>query len=293
MLALFNKLLGKKPKAEKDVQKPVQPKVAPSAFASVKPFSDDFFETSRLDLVQKMWGEGYSMPGDAEFIKQLVQPLGLHSHKTMLDLSAGLGGPMRYLADTYDTQMIGFERDDEFAHVGNKMSLASGNGRNAPIQHYEPANFLCDKKADAIMAREIFYTCTDKDAFLVRLAAVLKPNAHLILTDFTSEVDHLERPEVASWIDSEPHRAHLISTLEQSQILTKHNFDVRVSANISKDYSRMITQGLARLLKHLEGKRLSPHAKALVGDEVDFWTRRIAALDAGVTYTRYYAVRTH
>src|SRR5215469_13451931 len=58
---------------------------------------------TRLTIAQWLWGDGFVMPGDADFVLELVKPFGLTPAMSMLDLSAGLGGPARAIAQAFGT----------------------------------------------------------------------------------------------------------------------------------------------------------------------------------------------
>src|SRR5476651_2050232 len=49
----------------------------------------------RMTVAQWLWGDGFVMPGNAEFILDTVKPVGLNPAMSMLDISAGLGGAAR------------------------------------------------------------------------------------------------------------------------------------------------------------------------------------------------------
>ena len=305
MLTLLKKILGldafleedalreAEAKAEILAEAEAQPVIVPKLVKSTHSKKPQHLEMTRADMLQKMWGAGFNGPGDANFVRDLAKPLGLDSQKSVLDLSAGLGGGTRALADAFKTYVTGFERDKELAVEGNKISKATGHGRSAPIQHYDPFNFSYEKRADAVIARGIAYTCADKDAFLVRVSATLKPRGHLVITDITCEQDHLMHPDVQAWIKMERHEAHPVSNLEFSEILTRHKFDVRVNANISQDYRHMVLVGLAKLANYLQDRKLSPQLRDMVKAETEYWERRLKAMEAGVNYTRFYAIKTN
>lgn len=109
-------------------------------------------DLARLDVLQLMWGKGFSGPGDADFITGLAHPLNLNAQKLVLGLSAGLGGGVRALADTFKTFVTGLERDDELAFHGNKLSLQLGHERTASIAHYNPAQIRCSITSSTVMS---------------------------------------------------------------------------------------------------------------------------------------------
>lgn len=286
MLSFIHKLLGiaDEPPAPAPVREPEVPVAAPVV-------SEAGMDVPRLEIVQKMWGEGFSAPVNLEAFANMTVPLALDPQKTILDLAAGLGGSARFLAKQYKTYVTGFERDSELAEAGMNLSNLTGHARHATIAHYDPEHFEYGKKADAILVRELIYTLRDKDSFIEKLAEHLKPRGHLLITDFNCDPDYFNRPPVSLWIAAEPYGAFLVPVKTMVALLEKHGFDVRVSEDISKVYTRGVLQGLARLTSFLEGKRLSKTTKGIVGREVDVWAKRLAALDAAVQNTRYYAIK--
>lgn len=297
MFQLIYKLMGLVPSEKGAPGGPEAPVAASVAAASDDPpklkRAADAGENalSRVDLLQMMWGTGFGFPGNASYIKELVSPMALDSQKSVVDLTAGLGGAARAIAGAFKTYVTGMERDVELAHAGNKISATTGFGKTAPITHYDPQKINYDKKADAVIARGLLYTCEDKDAMLVRMAALLKPHGHLLLNDFVCAAEDRENADVKAWAAAEPYGAHLVPVEEIERAMKKHGFDVRVKEDVSAPYAKTILKGLARMAQQLQKKELGPGAKALIRKETDMWIQRVAALNGKVRYVRFYAIK--
>lgn len=298
MLKLLNKILGLDEdfftKGEKSTEVPTE--TAGSDDAVSAPMDSQQTESgvklSRVDIVQKMWGDGFSVPGSPEFVIGLARPLNLDSQKSVLDLAPGLGGMARTLVTSVKAYITCLERDEEFAREGMHISSRAGHAKHAPITHYDPAKFEYPKKADAVIARELFYSLENKDDVLTRVAGVIKQRGHFLITDFTCDDPAvLEKTAVKEWRNVEPHGVHLVPATDMAKILEKNGFDVRINEDMSKAYSKQILFGITRLAKYLEGKKLSPTTKGIVGREVDRWSKCLAALDAGVKNSRIYAIK--
>jgi cyclopropane fatty-acyl-phospholipid synthase-like methyltransferase len=140
--------------------------------------------------------------------------------------------------------------------------------------------------------RDLLYTIENKDAFVAKINRNLKPRGHLLLTDFNSmDEEILFKQPITLWLEKEPYGAHLITLPQMMQILEKHGFDVRVNEDITKTYISLALKGLLRLTSFLEGKKLNLATKALLREEVDLWTCRLAALETGITNNRFYAIK--
>ncbi len=92
----------------------------------------------RTTVAQWLWGAGFVMPGDEQYVIELVKPFGLTPAMSMLDLSAGLGGPARAIAKAYGTYVTGLERSPERARRGMEMSVAANLAKRATIAQYNP-----------------------------------------------------------------------------------------------------------------------------------------------------------
>src|SRR5947207_639404 len=84
-----------------DRKAPTAPRAPPAEGASQA--SPAVPPLSRMTVAQWLWGDGYLMPGGPDFVLELVKPFGLTPAMSTLDLSAGLGGPARAIAQTFGT----------------------------------------------------------------------------------------------------------------------------------------------------------------------------------------------
>lgn len=289
MFGFLNKFLGQEEQSALEL--PKEASLAHVAQVSPPAPAGEPLDISRADLVQQMWGKGLSSPGDPAYFTGLVSAFNLGPQKSVLDLSAGLGGLARVLAGRYKTYVTGFERDEQLANEGMHLSSLGGQANNAPIKHYHPETFEYSRHADAIIMRELLFSIRDKDAFIVKVSGALRPRSHLLMTDFICDDPAvLESAAVKLWKQSEPD-LHIVLPKEMARVLTSYGFDLRVSEDTTRIYSHQILTGLALLAKNFENRKLSAAAKQLVAREVDFWTRRLAALDAGVKHMRFHAVK--
>ena len=46
-------------------------------------------------MTDRLWGEGFTTPGGAEYVINFIQLLDLSEKKSLLNVGAGLGGPAR------------------------------------------------------------------------------------------------------------------------------------------------------------------------------------------------------
>jgi cyclopropane fatty-acyl-phospholipid synthase-like methyltransferase len=237
---------------------------------------------SRLTVAQWLWGDGFIMPGGAEFVLDLVKPFGLTPAMSMLDLSAGLGGPARAIAQAFGTYVTGLERSAERAKLGMAMSNKANLQKKAAIGQYNPESVeLRPNGFDCILGRGATYSVAEKERLLRVLYQGMKQRGQLLLNEFT--IDHTPgaRPELAAWMAKESYPPVLWTVEQYNDCLTSLGFDIRVVEDITGTYRAMIIAGWARLLKEVDLRGLSRDHLLVVVDEAELWMKRVAALECG------------
>lgn len=253
------------------------------------------WETPRVKLAQMLWGDGFSHPGAAEQAIKLAKPFGLDPAMTVLDLSAGLGGGVRALVDHFGVWVSGLEQDAEFAEAGMQISTLSGTAKKAEI-----GRFLADKlelrvnSIDCITCRELFHTVADKKQMLFTIAQGLKPRGQLVFTDYMlAELDRAESPAIKAWLETEPAPVDLWSLEEFTRCLADEKMDVRITEDITDEFRHMAIGAWSNLTSNTVGATLAPELKECLVQELERWTRRIAAFDSGdLKVFRVYALKS-
>ncbi len=242
-----------------------------------------------LTIRQWLYGPGFIIPGDAEYVLELVKPFNLSPAMTMLDLGSGLGGPARTIAEAFKTYITGFERDPELAQRANDDVAARGFGRHVQISAYDPESFeLRAGFYDHALAREATYNVAQKERFLRVLNQAMKPFGQLILTDFVRDRAAGDPPELAAWEAMQSHKPQLWTAAQYSDCLKSLGFDLRIATDTTADYRRMILLAWKNLLERGELRHLrSSHAMPVI-DEVERAMRTVAALESGALKFYYF-----
>jgi 16S rRNA A1518/A1519 N6-dimethyltransferase RsmA/KsgA/DIM1 with predicted DNA glycosylase/AP lyase activity len=87
----------------------------------------------RRKLVQMLWGQGFTMPGGAEYAINLVNGFLLNPAVSMLEVGACLGGGTRAVVDKFRAYVTGLEPDEELAKEGMAISKVYSISDKAPI----------------------------------------------------------------------------------------------------------------------------------------------------------------
>lgn len=249
-----------------------QPRTAPPAIAPL----------SRMTVAQWLWGDGFVMPGGADFVLELVKPFGLTPAMSMLDLSAGLGGPARAVAQAFGTYVTGLERSAEYARRGMEMSVKANLQKRAAIGHYNPESVeLRAHGFDCILGRGATYTVVEKERLLRVLYQGMKQRGQLLLKEFTLDPAAGERRELAAWVAKEEYPPVLWTVDQYSDCLTSLGFEIRVVEDMTNVYRSMIIAGWARMLKEVDLKGMAKPHRLTVINEAELWMRGVAALECG------------
>lgn len=267
--------------------------VAPQTLVLGATADDPVWTEERVEIAQLIWGDDSTDPGGPEKVWEMVKPLGLDSSNTLLDMSAGLGGAARLVANKAGAWVTGIEPSKTLAKQGMSRSKAAGLTKKAPVKYYDPdALELPARTFDAVVAKQVFFTAKNKEALFDTISGALKGGGQIVFTDYLLRAKGLENEEVvARWVESEPITPHLWAVEEVVACLRSLGMEVRVTEDISDEYRATIIEGM----KALEDKRRDIHkldkelAQLLV-DEAELWAHRVAALDSGhVRVYRIYA----
>jgi len=151
---------------------------------------------ARSEGAQLLWGQDMTGPEEAAWMVDSVRSFGLNPAKSVLDLSAGLGGTARALVESCDTWVTGLEPSPLLAKLAMDRSKALGLSKKAPIAHYDPEHFNQAGSFDLVMADRIVHRLRDKELFLDRVGGhercnILFDPSHFVLQqlDYLGYID--------------------------------------------------------------------------------------------------------
>jgi cyclopropane fatty-acyl-phospholipid synthase-like methyltransferase len=253
-------------------------------------FGKPLWTATRIEVAEKMWGEGLTTPGGRDYMESLVKPLGLTKAMSVLDLSAGLGGLTRTIHRVYGAWVTGLEANPMLAQYGMEYSKKGGLRKQAPISHYDPNAFKIDRRYDAIFAKETLFTVADKGALFRKINESMKPGGQVMLIDYVlTSQDVL--PNLKAWSDVEPQEPFPWSIDEAKETFRRLGFDVRVAEDGTAYQISSIASALSILQKHLESHELDEETRTAVTSEVGLWAKRAEALMKGLKLYRFHAIK--
>lgn len=240
------------------------------------------FTDPRIHLMERVWGVGFSGPGDAAWVANFVAPLALDGKMTVANLGAGLGGVARAIATASGTWVSGYDARPDFVQAGMELSKIAGAAKRAPILAYDPnALSLKHEGFNAVIATEAFHAVADKPALYGAVFDALRLNGHLLFTDYLAKRVDRASPAIQEWLKLEPGPVHLSTPDETKAALQAAQFDVRIVEDMNAEMRHLITVGWGRFAEALRQTSFDRRLGAALADELALWLARLRVIESG------------
>ncbi|HEY9078610.1 class I SAM-dependent methyltransferase [Magnetovibrio sp.] len=278
-----------------------QPTAKSAAPKAASPFSDAkksrpaapvHWPANRLNVVEKLWGLGYTTPGGADFVKLLLPLLGLDEKKSLLLLGAGLGGICETIAEETGVWITGYEPDKELAKMGQESMKRAGLQRKAPIRfdHMEDLK-LKPKSFDAMMAFDAIHTVKDKKALFTAVSEALRLDGEMLFISYVLPNTNPPSEKVQIWARHQSLMPHLWPQEAMVAMLQGCNLDVRPPDDITHDFRVRVLKAWMDFLSTMKKDELLNIAADLVG-ECERWADLITAIDCGdLKVMKYHCIK--
>lgn len=243
------------------------------------------------EISEKIWGDGFVTPGDEYVAARLIRPLGLNKDMNLLDLSAGLGGRLRKVTEEFGIYISGLEPDPQIAERGMMQSIAMGQGKHVTVAPYDPKNLVVDRNYDCVMMRETLYRVPDKNAFIKSIGEACKPRAQVSFTDYIVDPENRDKPAIIAWRAFEKN-ADPVGLVEMTTLWAKIGIELRVHDDMTDYYREEVKKGLARFAQFMaSGVTPDKETKLAIQKRITTWALRMAAIDQGMRFYRFYGLR--
>ncbi|MBC8268610.1 MAG: class I SAM-dependent methyltransferase [Rhodospirillaceae bacterium] len=249
--------------------------------------TDDDFQPAalwppeRLNIIEKLWGEGCTSPGSADFLRVMLPLLGLSEKKSLLMLGAGLGGLGRAMVDETGVWVTGLEADEELAALGKDMTRMAGMQKRAPVtlSNLEQPK-LKENSFNAVVSLESLYRVAAKEQLYTAMVAALRGEGELMMTDFVKADDEPASDIMKAWAGREPTPPHLWTADAIQSFLQTMNLDVRPYENITAQYRAGVFKGFFNYLSGVTKSELLEISGDLI-NECEYWAKQLTAIDSG------------
>ncbi|KAA0598018.1 cyclopropane fatty-acyl-phospholipid synthase-like methyltransferase [Azospirillum lipoferum] len=246
---------------------------------------------ARSEGAQLLWGQDMTGPEEASWMVDSVRSFGLTPAKSVLDLSAGLGGTARALVESCDTWVTGLEPSPLLAKLAMDRSKALGLSKKAPIAHYDPEHFNQAGSFDLVMADRIVHRVRDKELFLDRLGDCVKPKGGIALFDYVIDGTPGSWDSWNGWREEEPMEVYPWTATRMADELTQRNLDVRITEDLTQLHRRHIIDRVRKLADTLAAAVPPAPVLAALKRELALWWARLRVLGSGLRFVRYVAMK--
>ncbi len=263
-------------------QKPIAKK--PNMAIEVDTSSPESRLAERLDIIQKIWGAGNSLPGGETMTLKLLEAASPNSDTLVADLSAGLGGGVRHIASTLNATVHGFERDKDLATSAQKMSEQTDYADRATIQSFDPGNLdkVLDKlRYDIVISRDLLCYLPDRKGALSVIGDSLRPNGSFVFTDLVLADRSTENKSIIEWRQSETSKPFPATMDEYREQLLELRFDVKSLDDATDDHVSAIQNGWKAMVESLKSGSFSRSYVDALMTEGQVWLARSRALESG------------
>jgi len=236
----------------------------------------------RFQVVQKIWGEGYMEPGGPAFARRLLSPAKIDSKKTVLDISAKLGGTAMLIARDAGLYMEAWESHPGLAKKARNYINSMGLGQRIPLEviDYDKVS-LKKNKYDVIYSRERLFSVKDKKSLLGKIGPSIKPSGFFLFTDLMVNDPDANAKEIAAWSAAERHDVFPWTEELYKAVLKNCGYGIWASHDFSKEYLEHIHAGWHKVVREIEVGKFDRKFIDYLMQEGEIWLARARALENG------------
>ncbi len=260
-----------------------EPEGSPVAAPAQAP-PESAWSLQRIEVADRLWGEGCLWPGGTDEVVRVAVPLGLSAASSLLYLGAGTVGPTLRLAGELGVWVCACESDPLLAAIAGKRVLRAGVAlaKRATVQSWDPAMPLF-RPAAFHHALSIEALRGPHPAEIVAaMCAAVRPGGQVAMVETVApNALHATDPDVAAWCRLERRDPPVPGTAWLTKPLAQLGFDVRVSEDVTARHVRLAVSGWKRFVREMKHERPPPRRAAATVAEAELWLRRIHLLRSG------------
>jgi cyclopropane fatty-acyl-phospholipid synthase-like methyltransferase len=255
---------------------------------------DRVWPTERIEVAQKVWGQGFVEPGDAAFAVDFVKPFNLNPAMSVLDLSTGLGGPARAIVSQFGVWIAGVDRSPGLVANGTKQSEAAGLAKKATVSIYDPEIVQFKPRIyDCAFGRDLFLTVRNKARFLEMITSTLKSKGQFLFTDVVVPDEATGADKFQAWAAAETVKPAPWKLSELKKALKELTYDVRIAEDMTDKYLELALAGWHKFSAATREAKLGPKHREILSAEINRWAMLCAAYESRqIRLFRFFALKT-
>lgn len=240
------------------------------------------WSATSIDIAETVWSEGFIEPGGAALARKIIAPANPESTKTVLDLSAGLGGSAFTYARDSNLWMEGYESDPVLARKAQEIARVYMMTKRVPIKLVDYATVdLKLKHYDLIYSRDRLFTTPHKRRLIQQVAGALKPGGQFLLTDYVRRAESGFTEPFNNWLDSERSVIYPWTDTQYVDELRRAGLKMKTSHDFSEKIKKQIHSGWLRMMRSLDSTHVDRNYVDQLVKEGEIWLARVKALESG------------
>lgn len=265
--------------------------LAPAKPAEPTVFGD--WPAGRIALTNRLWGNGFIVPGGEAEILRLVRPLGAASASSLLLVGVGAGGPAAAITRNFGAWVTGVDNDASLLAAARSIIGKAQLMKKIRIDGWNPEDpAFAPQSHHHCLALEPLHGARP-EPILDGLARALRPGGQLVMTELTADQPlNLNDPVVARWAALERRDPNgLVPGIAITRMLGRVGLDVRIAEDISARHLEQAMLGWRVLLRDLQGTKPPKQEAAQMVAEAELWLLRRRLMRAGqLRLMRWHAI---
>jgi SAM-dependent methyltransferase len=201
------------------------------------------YDTTMLDMLQIIWGEGYLSPGGPQAVREIVAGIDL-TNKRVLDIGCGIGGLDQVLVALGAAHVAAVDVIEPMIALARRR-IADPRIAFELIEPEQPLPFP-DASFDVVFTKDAWLHVVDKLALLREVYRVLKPGGRLAGGDWMKGPEPYSA-DMIRFIELEGILYHPATLAEYGIMLHEIGFQDVKLLDINAWYRDLARQELARL----------------------------------------------
>lgn len=235
----------------------------------------------RRKLAQLVWGPGFTAPGGAALATELIQPLGLDSSSSMLEIGAGMGGSSRTIAADSGAYVTGWDLDAELADEGTVQAEVHSLDKKASVHCLDPENYAFKPNFyNGALVHEVLHRFEAKEDLIKAVVDAMKIGGQIVIFELFFEKT-ASGSALEEWISSEGNPVYPWGIDAARQFLADQLIDIRVTSDDSERYCTSALKSWADFVEHISETPVGDDLVIHLSREADRWSKRVAAMKSG------------
>ncbi|KAF8696103.1 hypothetical protein HU200_036993 [Digitaria exilis] len=234
------------------------------------------YKANSILRYERIFGDGYVSTGGSETTKEFVGRLDLKPGQKVLDVGCGIGGGDFYMAEEYDTHVVGIDLSINMI----LFALERAVGRKCSVE-FEVADCTTktypDHTFDVIYSRDTILHIQDKPSLFRSFFKWLKPGGKVLISDYCRSPGKPSE-EFAAYIKQRGYDLHDVEAY--GQMLKNAGFSHVIAEDRSDQFLGILQKELDKFEKNKDDF-LSDFSQEDYEDIVNGWKSKVQRSSAG------------